>query len=238
MKNYQLVKNTLLFSIFVLYSGLINAQDYTRYDSLLQTYVKESTGRVNYKGIKENRTLLDAAVADLQYNPPAADASRNARLAYWMNVYNLFTIKLIVDNYPVKRITDLDNGKPWDVKRIEIGGKNYSLNQIENEIIRPQFKDSRIHFGINCAAISCPPLLNQAFTSDNVQSLLSKRTRRFIRSGSNTLSEDEVVVSKIFEWYAQDFGNIIEYLNKYATVKIKPGATVSYKDYNWSLNEQ
>ena len=86
------------------------------------------------------------------------------KMAYWINVYNAFTIKMIVDNYPVSSITKLHGGKPWDVKWIELGEKKYSLNEIEHNILRPQFKDARIHFAVNCAAQSCPPILNKAWT--------------------------------------------------------------------------
>ena len=154
-----------------------------------------------------------------------------------MNAYNVFTLKLVVDNYPLKRITDLDGGKTWDVRRIEIGGKKYSLNDIENVILRPRFKDARIHFGINCAAKSCPPLLNQAFSAENVQSLLTVRTRKFIRSSANELAENQVTVSKIFDWYAADFGDLPTFLNRYSKVKIAAAATVLFKEYDWSLNE-
>ena len=209
--------------------------NYAPYDSLLQKHVSKS-GKVNYKAIKADQSMLDSVVMDFQYHAPQDTWAKNEKLAYWLNTYNLFTIKLIVDNYPVKKITDLDGGKTWDVKRIEIGDKKYSLNQIENEIIRPQFKDPRIHFAINCAAKSCPPLYNQAFTADNVQSFLSKRTRQFVRSKANELSETNVKVSKIFDWYKADFSDLVAFLNKYATVKISKDAQVEYLDYDWNLN--
>lgn len=205
-------------------------------DSLLSKYVS-ATGRVDYKSLKINRLELDSVVAKMEVGPPADTASKNEKLAFWMNAYNVFTLKLVVDNYPLKRITDLDGGKTWDVRRIEIGGKKYSLNDIENVILRPRFKDARIHFGINCAAKSCPPLHNQAFSAENVQSLLTVRTRKFIRSSANELAENQVTVSKVFDWYAADFGSLVEFLNRYSKVKIAADAAVSFKDYDWSLNE-
>ena len=203
--------------------------NYALYDSLLQKYVS-SNGAVKYKALQAERAILDSVVAQFQAVAPQKEWSKNERLAYWINAYNLFTVQLIVNNYPVKKITNLDGGKTWDVKRIEIEGKKYSLNQIENEILRPQFKDARIHFAINCAAESCPPL-------HNVQSLLDKRTRKFIRSSANTLTESNIKISKIFDWYAADFGDIVTFLNKYASVKIKTDAKVEYKDYIWNINE-
>ena len=210
--------------------------NYALYDSLLQKYVS-SNGEVKYKALQAERAILDSVVAQFQAVAPQKEWSKNERLAYWINAYNLFTVQLIVNNYPVKKITNLDGGKTWDVKRIEIEDKKYSLNQIENEILRPQFKDARIHFAINCAAESCPPLHNRAFTAENVQALLDKRTRKFIRSSANTLTESNIKISKIFDWYAADFGDIVTFLNKYASVKIKTDAKVEYKDYIWNINE-
>ncbi|MEY3239175.1 MAG: hypothetical protein RIR11_613 [Bacteroidota bacterium] len=210
--------------------------NYALYDSLLQKYVSNN-GDVKYKALQAERAILDSVVAQFQAIAPQKEWSKNERLAYWINAYNLFTVQLIVNNYPVKKITNLDGGKTWDIKRIEIDGKKYSLNQIENEILRPQFKDARIHFAINCAAESCPPLHNRAFTAENVQSLLDKRTRKFIRSSANTLTESNIKISKIFDWYSSDFGDIVTFLNKYAAVKIKTDAKVEYKEYIWNINE-
>jgi Protein of unknown function, DUF547 len=131
----------------------------------------------------------------------------------------------------------LDKGKPWDVKRIDLGGKKYSLNDLENEVIRPTFKDARIHFAINCAAKSCPPLYNKAFTSDKVQSLLDVRTKAFLTSKSNTLAEKKVKISKIFDWYKADFGELTAFLSKYSTVKVVKDAVVEFGEYDWGLNE-
>jgi Protein of unknown function, DUF547 len=226
----------LIIIAFLAPIWLFAQPNYALYDSLLQKYVS-SNGDVKYKALQAERAILDSVVAQFQAVAPQKEWSKNERLAYWINAYNLFTVQLIVNNYPVKKITNLDGGKTWDVKRIEIEGKKYSLNQIENEILRPQFKDARIHFAINCAAESCPPLHNRAFTAENVQSLLDKRTRKFIRSSANTLTESNIKISKIFDWYSSDFGDIVTFLNKYASVKIKTDAKVEYKEYIWNINE-
>jgi hypothetical protein len=226
----------LIIIAFLAPIWLFSQPNYALYDSLLQKYVS-SNGEVKYKALQTERAILDSVVAQFQAVAPQKEWSKNERLAYWINAYNLFTVQLIVNNYPVKKITNLDGGKTWDVKRIEIDGKKYSLNQIENEILRPQFKDARIHFAINCAAESCPPLHNRAFTAENVQSLLDKRTRKFIRSSANTLTDSNIKISKIFDWYSSDFGDITTFLNKYASVKIKNDAKVEYKDYIWNINE-
>jgi hypothetical protein len=223
--------------LFVLATNVLLAQpNYDTYNAFLQKNVSAS-GAVNYKNIKKNKADLEKIVALFAAKIPDKTWAKNEQLTYWLNAYNLFTIKLIADNYPVKKITDLDNGKPWDVKRIELGGQKYSLNQIENDIIRPTFKDARIHFAINCAAKSCPPLLNKAFTAANVQLLLEQRTKSFVTSKANVLAENSVKVSKIFDWYKADFGDLNVFLAKYATVKIAKNAAITYADYDWNLNE-
>ena len=142
----------------------------------------------------------------------------------------------MLKNYPLKSITDLDAGKPWDVAWIELGGKKYSLNNIENDIIRPQYKEPRIHFAVNCAAKSCPPMNNAAFTEANLNELLDSRTKNFINSSANDISAASIKISKIFDWYKDDFGTVINFLNKYSNTKINSGAKIEYKNYDWSLN--
>ncbi|MCF8243807.1 MAG: DUF547 domain-containing protein [Saprospiraceae bacterium] len=208
------------------------------WDKLLQQYVT-ADGKVNYDGLKKDKTKLDAYLKTLEANPPQDDWSRAEKMAFWINAYNANTVKLIVDNYPVASITKLDGGKPWDVKRVKIGSKTYSLDNIENAILRPQFKDARIHFAVNCAAQSCPPLLNRAWTAANLESNFEKQAKAFINNSKfNKISAKSVQLSKIFEWYAADFGNLIDFLNKYATTKIGNGAKVGYLEYDWGLNRQ
>jgi len=207
------------------------------WDSLLQQYVSE-TGQVNYKGLKASPDALAAYCRSLAENTPQENWSRDEKLAYWINAYNAFTMKLIVDNYPTASILRFDGGKTWDVKRISLGGKKYSLNQIENEIIRPQFKEPRIHFAINCAAKSCPPLYNRAFTAENLEGNLEGRAKLFINNSRyNTISATKASVSKIFDWYGADFGDLKKYLNRYAATPLRPSATVIFNDYDWDLNE-
>ena len=210
--------------------------DHGLFNTLLQTYVS-SVGKVNYEGIKSNTEILDSYIKLLQDNPINSDWSRDARLAYWINAYNAFTIKLIVDNFPINSIMDLDGGKTWDKSWITIGDKSYSLNDIEHQIIRPTFKDPRIHFAVNCAAKSCPPIANRAFTEGNVNTLLEQRTRQFINNSLyNQIDGEQVKVSKIFDWYAEDFGDLGNYLNKYLENKIPQDADIEFIDYDWRLN--
>jgi hypothetical protein len=206
------------------------------FDAILKKYVSTS-GKVNYKEIKENKADLEAYTKALSDNPPAEKAPKAERFAYWINAYNAFTLKMIADNYPLSSVTKLDGGKPWDVKRITIGGKKYSLNDIENNILRPM-GDARIHFAINCAAKSCPPIHNVAFTAANLNSVLESRTKRFINdTKANSLKGSELKISKIFDWYGKDFDKIPEFINRFAITKVKTDAKIGFMDYDWSLNE-
>ena len=212
------------------------AFDHSAWNDLLKKHVS-ATGKVNYKGFKADLELLDAYMRSLNEGAPTENASKEERLAYWINAYNAVTVRLIVSNYPLSSITKLDGGKPWDVKRYSNGGKKLSLNDIENNILRPM-GDARIHFALNCAAKSCPPLLNEAFTADNVNKLLEQRTRQFINSATRTVIEkDDIKVSKIFDWYAKDFGNVVDFVNKYAKTKAAKTAKVTFLAYDWNLND-
>jgi Protein of unknown function, DUF547 len=207
------------------------------WDALLQKHV-DADGKVDYKGFKSDKADLEAYLKTLADNPVQAEWSRAEKMAYWINAYNAFTVKLIVDNYPTKSILNFDGGKTWDVKRIALGGKKYSLNQIENDILRPQYKDARIHFAVNCAARSCPPLYNRAFTAENLESALEARADAFINNtGYNKISTTKANVSKIFEWYAADFGDLKKYLNKYSKKQLNASSAIVYNEYDWDLNE-
>ncbi len=206
------------------------------WNTLLQKNVS-SAGLVNYKGFKADKLELEKYIALLKSKSPTKDWSKNEKLAYWINVYNAFTVQLIVANYPLKSITDLN--KPWDQKIIDIVGTKYSLGDVENNILR-KMNESRIHFAINCASYSCPRLLNEAFTADKLNSQLRKVTKSFFNDATkNDLSGNPIKISKLFEWYKGDFsgGNILEYINKYSGKTISADTNIEYLEYNWSLNE-
>lgn len=212
--------------------------DHSVWHSILQKHVSED-GQVDYRGLQSDRAKLNQYLQMLAQNHPSKTWSKEEQMAFWINAYNAFTIALILDHSPLKSITDLDNGKVWDRKWIKIGEKIYSLNNIENDILRPQFQDARIHFAVNCAAASCPPLLNEAYTAANLNALLDHRTRAFINDQAyNKITPASVKLSKIFDWYAVDFGNLISFLNQYSRTKIQFNASVDYLNYDWSLNKQ
>jgi hypothetical protein len=210
----------------------------SEWDKLLKKYVSDN-GDVNYKGFKKDIKTLNDYVNYLATQIPSESWTINEQLAYFINVYNANTIKLITDNYPTKSIKDIKN--PWLKDRIKIGDKDFSLADVENGILR-KMNEPRIHFAINCASFSCPKLLNIAYTETNVQELMEQATHEFINNTSkNKLAKDELKISEIFKWYKSDFtenGSVIDYINQYSEIKIFPNAKIDYINYNWSLNEQ
>ncbi len=206
-------------------------------DAMLKKYVSAS-GKVDYASFKNDPTIARYLGMLESATPSAMD--RNEEKAFWINVYNIYTIKLIIDNNVPKSINDI--GSPWDKKFIKIAGKTYSLNQVENEILRPKFGDARVHFAINCASISCPKLHNAAFTASNLEAKLEKLTKEFVNdSAMNDISAGNIKISNIFDWYGVDFkkeGTVIDWLNKYSNVQINSDAKIGYKNYNWNLNKQ
>lgn len=211
------------------------------FDQLLRKYVS-SSGWVNYDGFKMNKAKLSQYLEILKNNPPQKSWSKNKEMAYWINMYNAITILAVAEKYPVSSIMDLEGGKIWDKKMIVIGGKSLTLNNIEKDMLLKRFKEPRVHFAVNCGAKSCPPLLNKAWTEDNVQRYYEKQAKAFINNKTeNTVSAKSLEISQIFNWYTGDFGGsdkIIPYFQKYSDVSIKNNAKVKFKEYNWKLNKQ
>ncbi|KAA1243896.1 DUF547 domain-containing protein [Aquimarina sp. RZ0] len=208
------------------------------WDQILLINVSDD-GKVNYKGFMRDSSQLYEYFAYLSDNAPTERWSKEEKLAYWINAYNAYTIKLIIDNYPINSIKDIKD--PWDKKFFKIDGVLYSLNELEHKILR-KLNDPRIHFAINCASFSCPVVWNRAFTARNVDKALDTQTRNFINDPlRNTITNEVVEVSKIFSWFKKDFkiggGDAKSFINKYSEIKIDKQPKKGYKKYNWSLNE-
>ncbi len=235
MKTITLIATILLSAI-----AFAGKPNHDNWNALLKKHVN-SSGKVNYANFKKDMTLLDAYITDLKTNTVASDWSANEKKAYWINVYNAHTIKLVLTKYPIKSINDLkfDGKSAFDYKWIEIGGAKLSLNDLESTKLRTPFKDPRIHFAINCASGSCPILLNKAFTADNVEASLTDLTKKFLADKTrNKISKDKLEVSKIFEWYKDDFTGVTTFISKYSGVTVSSKATITYLEYDWSLNKQ
>jgi len=240
----------ILIILFVASIPEVRAQQapisHSMYDALLKKYVFD-TGKVNYKGFIKDKAQLEQYLQLLSNNPPQQNWSKDEQLAYWINAYNAFTIQLITQHYPLKSIKDISSTKtpsvntPWDIKFIHIGKEIYDLNNIEHDILREKFNEPRIHFAIVCASVSCPKLLNEAFTGTKINQQLDAQARSFINDPiRNKISANRIQTSEIFDWFKSDFtknNSLINFLNKYSKVKINANASVSTLDYNWNLNE-
>ena len=211
--------------------------NHSLWTNLLQKHVSNE-GNVNYKGFKTDRSSLQNYIKHLSDNMPDERWSKNETLAYWINAYNALTVDLILRHYPIKSIKDIK--KPWDQRYWKLGNKWHNLNEIEHQILR-KMNDPRIHFAIVCASFSCPKLENTAYESANLDTQLTHATKTFINDPKrNTVTPNNLEISKIFSWFSKDFGgsgNIINYINKYADISIPNNTTKRYKTYDWALND-
>lgn len=213
------------------------AFNHDSWNELLKKYVDED-GNVNYARFKKDIGSLETYLKLLSQNAPSSSWSKNKKLAFYINLYNAATVKLIVDNYPTKSIKDIPNR--WKKNWISVNGDITSLNDIEHEVLR-KMDEPRIHFAINCASYSCPKLLNAAFTEQNMERLLSKATIDFVNDKKrNQFENGTAKLSRIFKWYKSDFTNntsLLDFINIYLDNPISKNAKVEYLDYDWSLNE-
>jgi len=206
-------------------------------------------GFVDYKAFKNDTIELNRYLKILEKaHPNDKNWSRNEQMAYWINAYNAYTIKLILNNYPVSSIKDIKKGvafvnSVWDIKFIHIEGFTYDLNNIEHNILRPVFKDARVHAAVNCASYSCPKLPNEAYTAGKIEEQLEQSMRNFINDPlRNRITGQKAEISEIFKWFKGDFerdaGSLRKYLNRYANEKMTDQTPISHIDYDWKLNER
>ena len=246
----NLVRNILLLFLF---SGLIFVQhgvaetivDNSIYAHLLEKYVKN--GVVDYQGFKGEEKKLDEYLKILG-KTDFTKLPRNEQYAYYVNAYNAWTVKLILTGYPgITSIKELGTfwKSPWKKKICRIGGKKISLDDIEHRILRPRFKDPRIHFVVNCASKSCPPLRSEPYSGKILDQQLDDATRSFLNDPTqNYLQGKTLYVSSLFKWYKGDFKDgVISFFLKYAEGDLKKKLlvnkdkiTVKYLHYDWSLN--
>jgi len=225
--------------------------DYSNLDSVLSKYVSED-GLVDYRGVKNDNALGTYQDAVKNFDP-ATLTDANEQLAFWINAYNAFTIVLIAKYYPLKSIMDIENkaGKnPWKIRFININGKKYHLDEIEKDIIIPEFEEPRIHYALVCAAVSCPKLRNEAYLPSKLEEQLEEQARNFLNDEDrNRLDRKKkrMYVSKIFDWYTSDFenadGTLINHFLKYINESDKEFiinsevSKISYLNYSWKLND-
>jgi hypothetical protein len=231
--------------MFLLPVSTWSAEDHQRFGELLTKY--NQAGHVDYAGFKRDETRLDAYLEELAKIDPKSLA-REERFAFYINAYNAWTIKLILSGYPgvtsIKKLGSLFKS-PWKKKFVRIGGRLTTLDHIEHDILRPGFKDPRIHFAVNCASRGCPPLYREAFVGSQLERQLNEVTQHFLNSPEyNRLEGNTLYVSSIFKWFSEDFNDdIIGFFQKYAMGKLKSdihtrksSLKIKYLDYDWSLN--
>jgi len=230
--------------------------DHSAWDSFLGKYIKsDATGLnlVDYGGVTSADKEALVAYLDLLQATDVTSLNRKEQEAYWINAYNAITVNLIIDKFPVDSIRDVSTGLgslfnlgPWDTKIFTVEDQELTLNDIEHGILRPIWKDPRIHYSVNCASYGCPNLMDKAWTSENLEELLDEGARTFVNSdrGIQNISGNRVKVSSIYHWYKEDFGGtdegVIEHLKIYAAGEkaqlLKSVTRVNDHDYDWKLN--
>lgn len=217
------------------------------YADLLDAHVR--AGRVDYAGLKKKEADLDRHLDALaQIEPESLPADE--QFAFYVNAYNAWTLKLALTHYPgLRSIKDAGSllSSPWKIKLVRLNSGLFTLDQIEHEILRPRFKDPRVHFAVNCASKSCPPLRSEPYEGAKLQAQLDDAARGFINSPEGALVKDGALyLSKIFDWYAEDFGGrqgslvfVRSYANQELSRRIEAlgdSPRLKYLEYDWRLN--
>ena len=229
--------------------------DHSAWSGLLKAYISpgpEGINRFDYQGVTtEDRSRLDSYIQSLT-ETQVGSLSRASQKPFWINLYNALTIQVVLDHYPVESIKDIDISPgffasgPWGKKLVRIEGEELSLNDIEHRILRPVWKDPRIHYAVNCASLGCPNLQTEAYTPQNIEALLDKGARAYVNHPRGVdIDGGDLVVSSIYTWFQEDFGDsdtgVIEHLLHYAEPelrkKLQEFDDIDHDRYDWSLNE-
>jgi hypothetical protein len=256
----------IILSIIILFSMVMMREaqasydhQYTNWQEVLRLYTHE--GRVNYKALKENDHELKASIQAIEAVSKADFESFNIKqkMAFWINAYNMGVVKTIIDNYPIKRgfsfkaiaypsnsIQQIDN--VWDRVVLHVLEQDLSLNEIENKILRPEFKDPRIHFAIVCASIGCPVMRSEAYTAEKLDQQLSDQIRLFLSDPFKARydkTQDVLYLSPIFKWFNTDFqqaGGAVAFIKNHALAELFDGISdktqIQWLGYDWNLNEE
>ncbi len=231
------------------------AVDHSVWQELLIEYLITETEdgiyRFDYAAVTDSdaQRLKNYLAGLARIEPPAL--ARAEQKAYWINLYNALTVQVVLENYPVKSIRKIYGGLfntgPWDESLIEVAGQTLTLNDIEHRILRPVWRDPRIHYGVNCASLGCPNLAAQAYTGANVDALLDDAARAFINhSRAVSFDGDRLMLSSIYDWFDIDFGKNraerLKHLQEFAAPELARrledyDGRIRY-DYDWRLNER
>jgi hypothetical protein len=224
--------------------------DHDAWDELLAGYARpaaDGVNRIDYSGIKSKAVAkLNAYVTSLQA-VSISEYPRNEQFAFWVNLYNAATVQVIVGKYPLASIRDIGllGQGPWKDKILTVEGKKLSLDDIEHGILRPIWKDVRIHYAVNCASIGCPNLALKAYRASKLEPMLDDAARAYINHPRGFARiEGKLVASNIFEWYQSDWGSeaaVLAHARKYATPEtaalLKDASKIDGYDYDWTLND-
>ena len=230
--------------------------DHREWDTFLSRYLiahGDGGNRVAYAKVSDaDKRLLGDYLSSLSA-VPISEYSRDEQRAYWINLYNALTVDVVLDHYPVDSIRDISISPglfsvgPWGKKLVRVEGEEIGLDDIEHRILRPIWKDPRIHYAVNCASLGCPNLMPQAFTASNTEEFLEKGARDFINSahGAGFDGEGRLYASSIYDWFQDDFGGdeegVIAHLRKYASpalaARLAGISDVYGFDYDWTLND-
>lgn len=228
--------------------------DHAPWQAFLDAYAVEGADgitRVNYVGVSPaDRQALDAYLVSLSKTEPAS-LDRGEQFAYWVNLYNALTVRIVLDHYPVPSIRKIKLGRvltfgPWGQDIFMVDGAALSLDNIEHDILRAIWRDPRIHYAVNCASLGCPNLSRTAFTADNADSLLEAGARAYVNHPRGVNVEDGgLKVSSLYKWYKNDFGGsdeaLLAHLRQYALPDLQGALDghlpIKEYDYDWSLNE-
>lgn len=228
--------------------------DHTLWDNLLSRHVRTSGQGVNlvdYRGFSTaDRTMLADYIAHLA-GVPISRFDRDQQLAYWINLYNALTVQVVLDHHPVDSIRDIRISPgwfaigPWDKTLISIEGVDLTLNDIEHRILRPIWRDPRVHYVVNCASIGCPNLRDRAYPGTGIDTLLDQAAAAYVNDPRGvSIVDGEVSVSKIYDWFIEDFGGseatVLRHLQHYAApelaARLEAIGKLSDEHYDWSIN--
>lgn len=228
--------------------------DFAGWDALLRRVVvpgADGVNRVDYAALAgAQRAALDSVVADLAAVPVDSYAPAE-QFAYWINLYNAVTLQVVAAHWPVASIRDIDISPgwfadgPWDAELVTVAGEALTLNDIEHRILRPIWRDPRIHYAVNCASVGCPDLAASAWRGNGIDARLEAAARRYVNHPRGLSVEDgRVTVSKIYDWFLEDFGgseaSLIEHLAGYAepglAARLRAAGRIDATAYDWSLN--
>jgi len=232
-----------IFVVVILFAFKGFSQDIDAFFTKADTFFKENVtnGKVAYSEIYANQNNLNELL-DLAEDILVSEKDKYQYQAFWINAYNLAVVKGIINEYPIK--SPLDKKGFFDTIKYKLGKTSISLNDIENKMLRAKFNDARFHFVLVCGAIGCPPLINEVYLPNTLDTQLEAQTKIALNGSFLKVNtkKKRVEVSEIMKWYKEDFTmdgkSELDFINKYRTEKIPNNYKLSYFTYNWNLNKQ